>query len=107
MVAQGVCLGLESIQGTDAMLAFVAATAADFRPDPAAGRGVLYKAPKPGQDLRLDLPVIGPATVEAAAAAGLAGVVVEAGGVMLIGRDATVTAADEAGIFLWGREAGG
>jgi UDP-2,3-diacylglucosamine hydrolase len=105
VVAQGVCLGLESIQGTDAMLTFVAETGAGFRPDPLGGRGVLFKAPKPGQDLRLDLPVIGPATVAGAARAGLAGIAVEAGGVMLLEPEAAVAAADAAGLFLWGREA--
>ncbi len=39
------------------------APAAAFRPDPAGARGVLYKAPKPGQDWRMDLPAIGPDTV--------------------------------------------
>lgn len=105
VVAQGICLGLESIQGTDAMLAFVAGTAAGFRPDPDGARGVLYKAPKPGQDRRMDLPAIGPETMQGAAAAGLAGVVVEAGGALLLGRAETIAAADAAGLFLWGREA--
>lgn len=105
VVAQGICLGLESIQGTDAMLAFVAQTAAAFRPDPGGARGVLYKAPKPGQDRRMDLPAIGPETLRNAAAAGLAGVVVEAGGALLLDREATIAEADAAGLFLWGREA--
>lgn len=104
VVAQGLCLGLESIQGTDALLAFVARTAAPFRPDPDGARGVLLKAPKPGQDWRMDLPAIGPDTIRAAAAAGLAGVVVQAGGVLILGREETIAAADAAGLFLWGRE---
>lgn len=104
VVAQGVCLGLESIQGTDALLDFVARTGAGFRPDPGGARGVLFKGPKPGQDRRLDLPAIGPDTLRSAAAAGLAGVVVEAGGVMILDHAATVAAADEAGLFLWARE---
>lgn len=107
VVAQGLCLGLESIQGTDAMLDFVARTGGAFRPDPAGARGVLYKAPKPGQDWRMDLPAIGPDTIRAAAAAGLAGVAVEARGVLILGRAETVAAADAHGLFLWGREAGG
>lgn len=102
VVAQGLCLGIESIQGTDAMLDFVARTGAAFRPARAGGRGVLYKAPKPGQDWRMDLPAIGPDTMRAAAAAGLAGVAVQAGGVLVLGRPETVAAADEAGLFLWG-----
>jgi hypothetical protein len=104
VVAQGLCLGVESVQGTDALLAFVAATGAAFRPDPAGGRGVLVKAPKPGQDWRMDLPAVGPETLRGAAAAGLAGVAVRAGGVLLLGCDETVAAADAAGLFLWGSE---
>jgi DUF1009 family protein len=102
VVAGGICLGLESIQGTDAMLDFVARTAGPVRPKGA--RGVLFKAPKPGQDRRMDLPAIGPGTVEGAARAGLAGVAVEAGGVMVLDLAATVAAADAAGLFLWARE---
>jgi DUF1009 family protein len=105
VVAQGLCLGLETIQGTDAMLDFVARTGAAYRPDPAGGRGVLLKAPKPGQDWRMDLPAVGPDTILAAARAGLAGVVVQSGGVLVLGLDDTVAAADAAGLFLWGREA--
>jgi DUF1009 family protein len=105
VVAQGLCLGLETIQGTDAMLDFVARTGAAFRPDPVGGRGVLLKAPKPGQDWRMDLPAIGPETIRGAAAAGLAGVAAQAGGVLVLGLEETVAAADAAGLFLWGREA--
>lgn len=103
VVAQGVCLGVESVQGTDALLAFVARSAGPFRPDRSGPRGVLLKAPKPGQDWRMDLPAIGPDTMRAAAAAGLAGVVVQAGGVLVLGREETIAAADRAGLFLWGR----
>lgn len=99
VVAGGLCLGVETIQGTDALLDFVARTATP-------ARGLLLKAPKPGQDRRMDLPAIGPATVEGAARAGLAGVVVEAGGVMILDHAATVAAADASGLFLWAREAG-
>jgi DUF1009 family protein len=102
VVAGGVCLGAESIQGTDALLDFVARTGAPFRG--AAARGVLFKGPKPAQDRRMDLPAIGPATVRGAAAGGLAGVAIEAGGVMVLEFRETVAAADAAGIFLWGRE---
>lgn len=105
VVAQGVCLGLESIQGTDALLAFVADSGARFRPDPTGARGVLFKGPKPGQDRRLDLPAIGPDTVRGAAAAGLAGIVIEAEGVMVLDWRATIAVADAAGLFLWSRDA--
>ena len=51
----------------------------------------------------MDLPAIGPETVRRAALAGLAGICVEAGAVLVLGREETVRAADEAGLFLWGR----
>jgi len=104
VVAQGLCLALESLPGTDAMLDFVARNGAALRPDPKGGRGVLYKAPKPGQDLRIDLPAIGPETVARAGAAGLAGIAWQAGGAMLITPEATRAAAEKAGLFLWARE---
>lgn len=103
VVAQGICLGLESIQGTDRMLQFAAETSDGFRPDPEGAKGLLFKAPKPGQDWRTDLPAIGPTTIENAHKAGLAGVVVQAGGVLVLGLDETVAKADELGLFLWGR----
>ncbi|MFB2531784.1 UDP-2,3-diacylglucosamine diphosphatase LpxI domain-containing protein [Paracoccus sp. p4-l81] len=104
VVAQGLCLAVETLPGTDAMLDFTARHAA-LRPDPKGARGVIYKAPKPGQDRRIDLPAIGPDTVARAAAAGLAGIVWQAGGAVLLDRDATIAAADAAGIFLWARAA--
>ncbi len=104
VVAQGLCLAVETLPGTDAMLDFAAAHAGALRPDPKAGRGVFYKAPKPGQDRRIDLPTLGPATVARAAKAGLAGIAWEAGGVILLDRAAMVAAAEAAGLFLWARE---
>lgn len=106
VVAQGQALAVEALPGTDAMLAWVAGAAGAVRPDPALGRGVLFKGPKPGQDRRIDLPAIGPATVAGAVAAGLAGIAIEAGGVMILDRDEAVAAADAAGLFLWVRPAG-
>lgn len=104
VVAQGLCLAVETLPGTDAMLDFVAGHAARLRPDPEGARGVFYKAPKPGQDRRIDLPVIGPQTVAKAAAAGLGGIAWEAGGVILLDRAEAVAAARSAGLFLWARE---
>ncbi len=104
VVAQGLALAVEALPGTDAMLAQLA-EGGDLRPDPAGARGVLFKGPKLGQDRRVDLPVIGAATVVCAARAGLAGIAVEAGGVMLLDRDRIVAEADAAGLFLWVRRA--
>lgn len=103
VVAQGLCLAVEALPGTDAMLDFVAAHAAALRPDPQGARGVLYKAPKPGQDLRVDLPALGVETVARAARAGLGGIVWQAGAVLLLDRTDMVAAAERAGLFLWSR----
>ena len=67
--------------------------------------GVLAKAPKPAQDRRVDLPTIGVATVERAAAAGLAGVVGEAGALLVVDKPAVRAAADRLGLFVFGMEA--
>ncbi len=101
IVAGGVCLGIEAIEGTDALLARVAALPAAKRAHAPPPAGVLLKMPKPGQDRRLDLPTIGPRTIDGAARAGLAGVCVEADGVQVIERDACIAAADRAGLALW------
>ncbi len=102
VVAQGICLGLESIQGTDAMLRFVAENPARL-PDKKGSKGVLLKLPKPGQDMRLDMPAIGPDTFDAVARAGLAGVAVQSGSTLILGREQTIARANELGLFLWVR----
>lgn len=94
VVAKGQVIGVETLQGTDAMLAFVGETA------PGSG-GVLVKRPKPGQDLRVDMPAIGPDTIHAAARAGLAGIEIAAGNVLLLDRDAILAACADTGVSLW------
>ena len=96
VVQQGMVLGVEAIEGTDALLARCAALRREGR------GGVLVKIAKPGQERRADLPVIGPGTVAAALAAGLAGIAVEAGSTLLVDRDAIAAAADAAGMFVVG-----
>lgn len=96
-VLKGQALAIEGVFGTDWMLASLAA-----RPD--QGGGVMFKAPKVGQDRRVDLPTIGPDTVASCVAARLDGIVIEAGGVMVLDREAVISACDAAGLFLWVRE---
>ncbi|OYX27127.1 MAG: phosphatidate cytidylyltransferase [Rhodobacterales bacterium 32-66-7] len=103
VVVQGLCLGVEALPGTDAMLAGVAGLPAPLRPDPSRGRGLMYKAAKPGQDRRIDLPTLGPDTVRAAAAAGLGGIAFEAGSVICLDVPAMQRLAAEFGLFLWSR----
>ncbi|ARC37140.1 DUF1009 domain-containing protein [Paracoccus yeei] len=102
VVAQGLCLAVEALPGTQAMLDFVRLHAG-LKPDPKGPRGVLYKAPKPGQDRRIDLPTIGPDTVRQAAEAGLGGIAWQAGSVILLDREDAIARAEQAGLFLWSR----
>jgi len=106
VIADGRVIAVEAAEGTDAMLARVA----DMR---RAGRivlpehvGVLIKATKAGQDRRLDLPSVGASTVAAAAAAGLAGIAVEAKGAITDDLEKLIRAADAAGLFVVGVPAG-
>lgn len=99
-VAGGQCLGIETVQGTDALLRYVGQTPAALR---RGQKGVYVKAAKRDQDLRIDMPAIGPGTVASVAAAGLGGLVIEAGRVMILDRDKTLSAVEEAGLFLTAR----
>ncbi len=94
-------LTIEGPEGTDRMLARARALGgrALFRRRAARG-GVLVKAPKRGQDLRVDLPAIGPRTVVNAARAGLDGIAIASGLTLVLDRAGTIAAADRAGLFL-------
>ncbi len=96
VVQQGVVLGVEAVEGTDALLARVAGLRL------AGPGGVLVKIAKPQQDRRVDQPTIGVATVEAAVAAGLRGLAIEAGGTLVVDQEAVARVADDAGLFVLG-----
>jgi len=100
-VADGVCLAVEAIEGTDLMLARLADLPAERRASCPPPSGVIFKGPKPRQDRRMDLPAIGARTVEGAARAGLSGIVVAACETILIDAAETRAAADAAGIFVY------
>ena len=102
VAAHGLVLAVEAQEGTDALLRRCAELPANLRGAPDALVGVLAKAPKAVQDRRIDLPTIGPATVIAAAHAGLAGVVGEAGGLLVVERDRVIEIADDLGLFIVG-----
>ncbi len=99
VVEGGLCLGIETLQGTDAMLRFVADTPAELR----RGRGVMVKAPKKGQDLRIDMPSIGPGTVRGVARAGLAGIFIAAGAVLVLEQDEVRRLIEKHDLFLMTR----
>ena len=94
VVQQGLVLGVEAIEGTDALIRRAGALR---REGPAP---ILVKAPKPAQSELADLPTIGPITVASAHAAGLRGLAFQANGTILLERATTIAAAEAAGIFL-------
>jgi len=99
-------VAIEGAEGTDAMLARVAEIRREGRLPRGGQDGVLLKAAKVGQSLRVDMPVIGPLTIERAAGAGLAGVIIEAHRVLLLESASVLAAADKAGLFLFGLKRG-
>ena len=102
VVANGRVIAIEAAEGTDAMLARVAQVRENGRFRARGRAGVLVKAPKRGQDPRIDLPAIGPATIEAAGRAGLAGVAITAGRVLVLDRAEVAARAGAADLFIWG-----
>ncbi len=104
VVCRGLVLAVEAQEGTDQMLTRVASLPEDLRGTANNRVGVLAKAPKPIQDLRVDMPVIGPRTVELAAKAGLAGIGGYEGRLIIIDRAETRATADRLGLFIWGLE---
>ena len=97
-------VALEGAEGTDAMLQRVRSLRESGR-IPAKIKGVLVKSLKPNQDLRADLPTIGPNTVKCAVEAGLSGIGVEAGCALIVSRAETLAAAKQAGLFIYGIDA--
>lgn len=94
VVQDGLVLGIEAVEGTDALLARCAGLRRDGK------GGVLVKLAKAGQETRVDLPTIGPETVRGAAAAGLRGIAIQAGRGLVVDREEVVAQADTAGLFV-------
>jgi DUF1009 family protein len=102
VVIDGHVVGVEDIEGTDGLLARVARLRCEGRIRARPARGVLVKLPKSEQDLRFDLPTMGPRTIEGAAAAQLAGIAILAGKTIGVEPQAMIEVADAAGLFVTG-----
>jgi DUF1009 family protein len=102
VIAQNRILGVEAAEGTDHMLARFADVRRSGRIRIPAGTGVLVKAPKQGQDRRIDLPSIGPKTIESAINAGLNGIAVVAGSAIVAEPERIAEMADRANLFVVG-----
>jgi DUF1009 family protein len=95
VVRGGAITAIEGAEGTDRMLARVG-------PNAGAPHGVLVKRPKPQQDMRVDMPVIGPDTVSNSARAGVSGIAVLAGQVLVTQRADVLARAEQEGLFVVG-----
>ncbi len=97
VVRNGTVLAVEAFEGTNEALARGGKMG--------KGKAVMVKVSKPSQDFRFDVPVIGPQTIEAAAAAGVIGIVVEAGKTLLLGKEGIFSKCAEHKVTLLAREA--
>ena len=97
VVQAGRVLGVEGVEGTDALIERCATLQEEAGPG-----AVLVKMKKPGQERRADLPTIGAATIEKLAEAGFRGVAFEAGETLILERAQAVARADERGVFMIG-----
>lgn len=97
----GRVVAVEGAEGTDGMLERVRDLRSEGRISMRA-KGVLVKAAKPNQELRADLPSIGPETVKRAAEAGLAGIALESERSLILDFGQTLRLANEHGLFLHG-----
>jgi DUF1009 family protein len=95
VVQDDIVLGMEAVEGTDGLIRRTAALARQK-----AGKPILVKMAKPQQDMRFDVPTIGQQTLREVAAAGFAGIAVEAGRTILLDAEILPALADELGIFL-------
>lgn len=96
VVQQGLVLGVEGIEGTDELIR----RCGKYRRK--GDGGVLVKLRKPQQDMRIDLPTIGPRSVSRAQESGLRGIVVHAGNGLIVDEAETIRLADKAGLFIMG-----
>ena len=98
-VERGVVLAIEAVEGTDEAV----------RRAGRLGRGgfVVVKTAKRGQDMRFDVPAVGPGTIATMVEAGASVLAIESGATLLLDRARLVEAADAAGIAVLGCTAGG
>ena len=97
VIENGIVLGIETLQGTDFLLKFVAATKTHLRSE---NKGILVKRPKLGQDLRVDMPTIGPNTIKLVKKAKLAGIVISPEKGIILEKEKTLGLAQKLGVFV-------
>lgn len=96
IIQDGLVLGVEAIEGTDELLR----RCKGYKRKGA--KGVLVKTCKPQQDRDLDLPTIGPQTIENAAFCDLAGIAVHAGQGLISEQEKVIELANNYKLFVIG-----
>ncbi len=103
IVDHGLVLGVEAIEGTDALIR----RAAEVRKlhnslSSSTKHGVLIKLSKPGQETRTDLPTLGPNTLNLLDTLGFKGIAFEAHKTLFVDQSKCVEIANKRGLFLLG-----
>lgn len=94
VVKKGTVLAVEAFEGTNEAI----------KRGGALGRGeaMMVKVSKPDQDFRFDVPVVGPATIDTAAEAGVNAIAVEAGKTLLLGKEEVFAKCEAAKVSIVG-----
>lgn len=95
VIADRACVAIEAMEGTDATIER-AATLSNGR------RLVVVKVSKPHQDMRFDVPVVGPKTIQVMSRSNARVLAVDAGKTLLFERQRLLDEADKAGIAVVG-----
>jgi len=90
VVKNGIVLAVEAIEGTDQAILRGGALG--------QGGAVVVKVSKPKQDLRFDMPTIGPVTINHCIQAGIRAIAIEAGSTILLDSKEVIRLAEENGI---------
>ena len=102
IVAAQACVAVEAMEGTDAAIARAGELMQTLDSDASTleRRLTVVKLPKPKQDMRFDVPVIGLRTLETMIQAGASCLAIEAERTLLFDLDAVIRRAAEAGIAI-------
>ena len=91
-------IAVEAIEGTDAMIRRAGRLCR-------TGGWILVKVARPKQDMRFDVPTVGPNTIRNLADAKCCGLVIEAGRTMIVDKPTTLALADKLKIAVGGKRA--
>ncbi|PYX07908.1 MAG: DUF1009 domain-containing protein [Acidobacteria bacterium] len=102
IIAEGACVAVEAMEGTDAAVERAGQIMASLQSDPSTLSRALtvVKIAKPDQDMRFDVPVVGVKTIEGMRKAGATCLAIDAGRCLLLDGEQVTNAADESDIAI-------